>query len=95
MIKTLLGNRVLLKSVVVNETTKGGLILQGAMANSFKVGEIVLVGTGNISSSNNIITNVTPLNIGDKVAYIFVGESVIIGGERFILIRETDIVGIL
>ena len=95
MIKTLLGNRVLIKPVEVEEATKTGIILQGSMGNSLKVGEVVLVGTGNVSSSSNIVTNVTPINIGDKVTFSFAGEPVIIDGDRYNLIRETDIIGIL
>lgn len=95
MIKTLLGNRVLVKPLEVDDATKGGIILQGSMGNSFKSGEIVLVGTGNVSSSSNIITNVTKLEVGDKVAYNFIGEPMIIDGDQYRLIRETDIIGIL
>ena len=95
MIKTLLGNRVLIKPIEVEEATKTGIILQGSMGNSLKAGEVVLVGTGNVSSSSNIITNVTPINIGDRVTYSYAGEPVIIDGDRYNLIRETDLIGIL
>ena len=95
MIKTLLGNRVLVRPVEVDDATKGGIILQGSMGNSFKAGEIVLVGTGNVLSSSAIVTNVTELKVGDKVAYNYLGEPMMIDGEQYRLIRETDIIGIL
>lgn len=56
-----IGNRVLLKTVEIEEKTKGGIILPGtAVKEKPNTGEIVAVGTGK---------ELEGLKIGDKVVY--------------------------
>ena len=59
-----LADRVVIKAVEVEETTKGGLILTGSAKEKPQVAEVVAVGPGGIVDGNEVKMTV---KVGDKV----------------------------
>ena len=77
-----LGDRVVLKQLEAEETTKSGIVLQQA--------EIIAVGPGGIVDGKEVEMQVA---VGDKVIYSkYAGTEVKLDGEEFIVVRQNDIV---
>ncbi len=77
-----IGNRVLLKTVEIEEKTKGGIILPGTAAKEKpNTGEIIAVGTGK---------ELEGLKVGDKVVYEKYGLTEIKDGEEKYLIADVE-----
>ncbi len=77
-----IGNRVLLKSVEIEEKTKGGIILPGtATQEKPNTGEIVAVGTGK---------ELEGLKVGDKVVYEKYGLTEIKDKDEKFLIADVE-----
>lgn len=85
MIKTLIGDRLLLKQIELSDTTKGGIMLMSGQANTFIAGEVVLIGADCKRK----------FEVGDKIAHTYAGTPIVIDGEPFVILRETDIIGLL
>ena len=90
---TPLADRVILKMVEVEETTRGGIILTGTAKEKPTVAEVISVGPGGNVDGKDIIMTVKP---GDKViTEKFAGSSVKVGDEEFTIVRQSDILAIV
>ena len=90
---TPLFDRVILKMVEVEETTKGGIILTGTAKEKPSVAEVISVGPGGNVDGKDIVMTVKP---GDKViTEKFAGSSVKVGDEEFTIVRLSDILAIV
>ncbi len=88
-----LADRVVIKSIEVEETTKSGLILTGGSKEKPQMAEIVAVGPGGIVDGKDIIMNVA---VGDKVIYSkYAGNEVKIDGIEYIIVRQSDILAVV
>ena len=86
---TPLADRVILKMVETEETTKGGIILTGAAKEKPEVAEVLAVGPGGMVDGKEIVMNV---KVGDKVIYSkYAGTEVKIDGQELIIVRQNDI----
>lgn len=89
-----LGDRVLVKQVEEKEQIKGGIIIPDAAKEKSQEATVVAVGTGKRTSDGKTIP--FEVKVGDSVLISkYGGTEVTIGDEKFILLREDDIVAIL
>ena len=88
-----LADRVVLKLMEAEETTKGGIILAPAAKEKPSVAEVIAVGPGGMVDGNEVIMTV---KVGDKVITDkYAGSNVKMGDEEFIIVRLKDILAIV
>ena len=84
-----LGDRVVLKQVEAEETTKSGLILTTSAQEKPQEAEVIAVGPGGMVDGKEVTMQVKP---GDKVIYSkYAGNEVKLEGEEYIIVRQNDI----
>ena len=92
MIKPL-NDRVLIKMVEAEETTKSGIILSSGSQEKPQIAEVISVGTGRIEDGKKIEMNI---KIGDKVITSkYSGTEIKYEGEEYIIVKESDILAIV
>ena len=88
-----LADRVVVKAIEAEETTKSGIILTAAAQEKPQVAEIVAVGPGGLVDGNEVKMYV---KVGDKVLTSkYSGTEVKIDGEEYSIIRQSDILAIV
>ena len=88
-----LADRVILKAVEAEETTKSGLILTSAAQEKPEVAEVVAVGPGGIIDGKEIIMTV---KVGDKVITSkYAGSEVKVDGVEYTIVRQNDILAVV
>ena len=88
-----LQDRVVLKLMEAEETTKGGIILAPAAKEKPSVAEVIAVGPGGMVDGNEVIMTV---KVGDKVITDkYAGSNVKMEDEEFIIVRLGDILAIV
>ena len=86
-------DRVVLKSVEAEETTKSGIILAGAAKEKPAMAEIVEVGPGGVVDGKEVKMTV---KVGDKVLTSkYSGTEVKVDGEECTIVRQSDILAIV
>ena len=91
-IKPLL-DRVVLKSVESEETTKSGIILTSAAKEKPQMAEVVAVGPGGMCDPKTTTMCVT---VGQKVIYSkYAGTEVKIDGDELIIVKMSDILAVV
>lgn len=89
-----LSDRVLLKAVEAEETTKSGIILTSAAQEKPQVAEVVAVGAGTKDDEGKLIP--MTVKVGDKVLTgKYSGTEVKVDGETYTIVREDDILAIV
>ena len=89
-----LHDRVLVRRVAEEQKTKGGIIIPDTAQEKPSEGEVISVGPG----ARNEDGKVTPLDVkaGDRVLFSkYGGTEVKVDGEDLIILRESDILGIV
>ena len=90
---TPLADRVVLKMVEVEETTKGGIILTGTAKEKPSIAEVISVGPGGMVDGNAVTMAV---KAGDKVIIDkFAGTKVTLEDVEYIVVRQGDILAIV
>ena len=88
-----LGDRVVIKNVEAEETTKGGLILTSAAKEKPQMAEVLSVGPGGLVDGKEVKMCV---KAGQKVIYSkYAGTEVKIDGEELIIVRQSDILAVV
>lgn len=88
-----LADRVILKMVEAEETTKGGIILTSAAKEKPEIAEVLAVGPGGIVDGNEVVMTV---KVGDKVVTSkYSGTQVKVDGEELTIVRQGDILAIV
>lgn len=88
-----LADRVVVKQLEAEETTRSGIILTGAAKEKPQEAEVVAVGPGGIVDGKEIKMEV---QIGDKVIYSkYSGTDVKIDNDEYIIVRQSDILAIV
>lgn len=88
-----LADRVILKMLEAEETTKGGIILTSAAKEKPEVAEVVAVGPGGLVDGKEVKMTVKK---GDKVIMSkYAGTEVKVDGEEFTIVRQGDILAIV
>ncbi len=89
-----LGDRVVVKPAAAEEKTAGGIILPDTVKEKPVEGNVVAVGPGRVADDGKAIK--MEVKVGDKVLYgKYSGTEVSINGEEYLIMRESDIFGIL
>ena len=88
-----LADRVVIKLVEEEETSKGGLILTGSAKEKPQVAEVIAVGPGGMVDGKEVVMNV---KVGDKVITSkYSGTEVKVDGEECTIVRQSDILAIV
>ena len=88
-----LGDRVVLKQVEAEETTKSGLILTTSAQEKPQEAEVIAVGPGGMVDGKEVTMQVKP---GDKVIYSkYAGNEVKLEGEEYIIVRQNNILAVV
>ncbi|MBQ9986123.1 MAG: co-chaperone GroES [Oscillospiraceae bacterium] len=88
-----LADRVVLKMVEAEETTKSGIILTAAAQEKPQVAEVLAVGPGGNVDGKDIVMHV---KVGDKVITSkYSGTEVKLDGEELIIVRQNDILAVV
>ena len=88
-----LGDRVVLKQIVAEETTKSGIVLPGQSKEKPQQAEVVAVGPGGTVDGKEVKMNVT---VGQQVIYSkYAGTEVKLDGEEYIIVRQNDILAVV
>ena len=89
-----LGDRVIVKPKEAEETTKGGIILPDTAKEKPVEGTIVAVGEGKTTEDGKLVK--LTVKVGDVILYgKYSGTEVKIDGDEFLIMRESDVYGIL
>lgn len=88
-----LSDRVVVKMLENEETTKSGIILTGSAQDKSKIAEVMEVGPGELVNGKREEMNVKK---GDKV-YLneYAGTKIKYEGEDLVIVRESDILAII
>ncbi len=88
-----LGDRVVLKQLVAEETTKSGIVLPGTAQEKPQQAEVIAVGPGGMVDGKEITMQV---KVGDKVIYSkYAGTEVKLDNEEYIVVKQNDILAIV
>ena len=88
-----LGDRVVLKQLVAEETTKSGIVLPGQNKEKPQQAEVVAVGPGGMVDGNEVEMTV---KVGQKVITSkYSGTEVKLDGEEYIIVRQGDILAVV
>ena len=88
-----LGDRVVIKNMEAEETTKGGIILTTAAKEKPQMAQVIAVGPGGNVDGKEITMQV---KVGEKVIYSkYAGTEVKMDGEEFIIVKQGDILAIV
>jgi len=89
-----LDDRVVIKQSDAEEKTTGGIILPDTAKEKPQIGKIVATGPGKILDNGK--RNKMSVKKNDKVIYAkYIGSEVEIDREKFVILRESDILGIV
>ena len=89
-----LQDRVIVKRLEEEEKTKGGIIIPDSAKEKPQEGKVIAVGKGKVTDEGKVI----PLDVkaGDRILFgKYSGTEVKIDGEKHLIMREEDILGII
>ncbi|NSW91043.1 MAG: co-chaperone GroES [Firmicutes bacterium] len=88
-----LGDRVVIKKVEAEETTKSGIVLPGSAKEKPQIAEIISVGPGGMVDGKEVKMEV---KVGDKVIISkYSGTDVKVDNEEYTILRQSDILAIV
>ena len=88
-----LGDRVVIKQLVAEETTKSGIVIPGQNKEKPQQAEVVAVGPGGMVEGKEVKMEV---KVGDQVIYSkYSGTEVKLDDEELIIVRQSDILAII
>ena len=88
-----LGDRVVLKQLEAEETTKSGIVLPGQAKEKPQYAEVIEVGPGAVVDGEKIPMEV---KAGDKVIYArYAGTEVKLGEDEYIIVKQSDILAVV
>jgi chaperonin GroES len=89
-----LHDRVVVKRVAEEEKTKGGIIIPDTAKEKPMEGEVIAVGPGARDEKGNLVP--LDVKVGDRILFgKWSGTEVKLDGEELLIMKETDIMGIL
>ena len=88
-----LGDRVVIKQLIAEETTKSGIVLPGGAKEKPQQAEVVAVGPGGVVDGKEVTMQV---KVGDKVIYSkYSGTEVKVEGNEYTILKQDDILAIV
>ena len=89
-----LHDRVVVKRVAEEEKTRGGIIIPDTAKEKPMEGEVIAVGPGARDEKGNLVP--LDVKVGDRILFgKWSGTEVKLDGEELLIMKETDIMGIL
>ena len=88
-----LQDRIIVKRIDEEETTKGGIIIPDTAKEKPQEAKVIAVGNGKVKEDGTIM----PLDVkkGDRVLFSkYSGTEITIEGEEHLIIREDDVLGV-
>ena len=86
-------DKVVLKQLIAEETTKSGIVLPGQAKEKPQQAEVVAVGPGGMVDGKEVKMEV---KVGDKVIYSkYAGTEVKLEDQEYVVVRQNDIVAIV
>ena len=87
-----LGDKIVLKQLEAEETTKSGIVLPGQANENPQEAEVIAVGPGVVDGKEVVMQ----VKVGDKVIYSkYAGTDVELEGEKYIIVKQNDILAIV
>jgi chaperonin GroES len=89
-----LHDRILVRRVEEEETTRGGLIIPDTAKDKPQEGEVLSVGKGKITEDGKVL----PLDLkpGNRILFgKYSGTDIVLEGEEYLIMREDEVLGIL
>ena len=84
-----LADRVVIKMVEAEETTKSGIILAGTAKEKPQVAEVVAVGPGGVVDGKEVVME---LKVGDRgLMSKYAGTEVKLDGQEYTILRQSDV----
>ena len=84
-----LSDRVVLKMVEAEETTKSGIILAGSAKEKPQIAEVIAVGPGGVVDGKEVVMTV---KVGQRVIFSkYSGTEVKCDGQEYTIVRQNDI----
>ena len=88
-----LGDRIVMKNLEAEETTKGGILLTNSAKEKPQMAEVLAVGPGGNVDGKEITMYV---KAGQKVIYSkYAGTEVKLDGQEYILVRQSDVLAVV
>ena len=88
-----LADRIVIKNVEAEETTKSGIILTGSAKEKPQEGKVVAVGPGGLVDGNQVEMTV---KVGDRVLIAkYAGTEVKVDGDECTIVRQSDILAVV
>lgn len=88
-----LADRIVIKMVEAEETTKSGIILAGTAKEKPQVAEVLAVGPGGVVDGKEITME---LKVGDKVLISkYAGTEIKLDGEEYTILRQSDVLAVV
>ena len=88
-----LADRVVIKMVEADETTKSGIILAGSAKEKPQIAEVLEVGPGGVVDGKEVRVLVA---VGERVVYSqYAGTKLKLDGEEYIILRQNDILAVI
>ena len=88
-----LGDKIVLKQLEAEETTKSGIVFPGQAQEKPQQAEVIAVGPGGNIDGKEVVMQV---NVGDKVIYSkYAGTDVELDKEEYIIVKQSDILAIV
>ena len=88
-----LGDRVVLKQLEAEETTKSGIVLPGQNKEKPQQAEVIAVGPGGMVDGKEVKMQV---EVGQQVIYSkYAGTDVKLDDEEFIIVKQSDILAVV
>ena len=88
-----LGDKIVLKQLEAEETTKSCIVLPGQSKEKPQEAEVIAVGPGGNIDGKEVTMQV---KVGDKVIYSkYAGTDVELEGEKYIVVKQSDILAIV
>ncbi len=86
-------DRVVVKMVEAEETTKSGIILAGTAKEKPQVAEVIAVGPGGVVDGKDVKMQIKK---GEKVIFSkYSGTEVKLDGQEYIVVRQNDILAVV
>ena len=88
-----LGDRVVLKQLEAEETTKSGIVLPGQAQEKPQQAEVIAVGPGGVVEGKEVKMEVA---VGNKVIYSkYAGTEVKLDEDEYIIVKQNDILAVI
>lgn len=88
-----LGDRIVVKIIEKQETTKSGIVLPDTAKEKPQEGEVLAVGSGEMVDGKKVPLEV---KVGDRVIYSkYAGTEIKVDDEEYLILRQSDILAVI